>query len=136
MTRAPHPWWDAVSLGRLRSILGRARCDVLHLHSAKAGMLGRAARWASRAGASHAARVPFQMRVSAAPGSYLLASAWPRRARSSCCGVRAEGRIASSASGSAPARAGAAESRSTRTVESRDRRGGTGAGPRGRRPSA
>jgi len=43
MTRGPHPFRDPVAAWRLRRLLADAPCDVLHLHSAKAGVLGRLA---------------------------------------------------------------------------------------------
>ena len=45
MTRAPHPVLDPLAVIRLRSLLRRAPCDVLHLNSAKAGWIGRLAAW-------------------------------------------------------------------------------------------
>jgi glycosyltransferase involved in cell wall biosynthesis len=45
MTRSPHPIWDPVALWRLARLLRRSRFDVVHLHSAKAGWLGRIAAW-------------------------------------------------------------------------------------------
>lgn len=48
MTRAAHPILDPVACLRLRRILAREPCDVLHLHSAKAGFLGRLAAWEQR----------------------------------------------------------------------------------------
>lgn len=43
MTRGPHPVIDPVAVVRLRRLLRREPCDILHLHSAKAGWLGRIA---------------------------------------------------------------------------------------------
>ena len=43
MTRGAHPFYDPLSLWKLRRLLRRWPCDVLHLHSAKAGFLGRLA---------------------------------------------------------------------------------------------
>jgi glycosyltransferase involved in cell wall biosynthesis len=45
LRRAIHPWRDFVSYRRLRAVLRRFRPDVVHTHSAKAGILGRAAAW-------------------------------------------------------------------------------------------
>jgi glycosyltransferase involved in cell wall biosynthesis len=43
LRRAIHPWRDAVSYVYLKRILRQFRPDVVHTHSAKAGILGRAA---------------------------------------------------------------------------------------------
>lgn len=43
MTRGPHPVFDPASLWQLRRLLRRWPCQILHLHSAKAGFLGRLA---------------------------------------------------------------------------------------------
>jgi len=43
LRRAIHPWRDAVSYFRIKRILRDFRPDVVHTHSAKAGILGRAA---------------------------------------------------------------------------------------------
>jgi len=43
LRRAIHPWRDAVSYFQIKRILRRFRPDVVHTHSAKAGILGRAA---------------------------------------------------------------------------------------------
>jgi len=48
LRRAIHPWRDLVSYRRLLRVLGEFRPDVVHTHSAKAGILGRMA--ASRLG--------------------------------------------------------------------------------------
>ncbi len=45
MVRAPHPLWDPVAALRLRALLRARPCDILHLHSSKAGWLGRLAAW-------------------------------------------------------------------------------------------
>jgi glycosyltransferase involved in cell wall biosynthesis len=45
LRRAIHPWRDAVSYRALKRILARFRPDVVHTHSAKAGVLGRLAAW-------------------------------------------------------------------------------------------
>lgn len=43
LRRAIHPWRDAVSYQRLKRVLRDFRPDVVHTHSAKGGILGRAA---------------------------------------------------------------------------------------------
>jgi glycosyltransferase involved in cell wall biosynthesis len=43
LRRAIHPWHDVFAYRRLRRIINRFRPDVVHTHSAKAGILGRAA---------------------------------------------------------------------------------------------
>ncbi len=43
MTRGPHLYYDPGAVRRLRRLLECWPCDVLHLHSAKAGFLGRLA---------------------------------------------------------------------------------------------
>jgi glycosyltransferase involved in cell wall biosynthesis len=48
LRRAIHPWRDFVSHAALRRILRRYRPDVVHTHSAKGGLLGRAAATAER----------------------------------------------------------------------------------------
>ncbi len=48
LRRAIHPWRDAVSYRRIKQALRRYRPDIVHTHSAKAGILGRAAGWALR----------------------------------------------------------------------------------------
>ncbi len=45
LRRAIHPWYDAAAYLQIRRVLRRFRPDVVHTHSAKAGMLGRAAAW-------------------------------------------------------------------------------------------
>jgi glycosyltransferase involved in cell wall biosynthesis len=45
LRRSIHPWRDAVSYWELKKSLRRFRPDVVHTHSAKGGMLGRAAAW-------------------------------------------------------------------------------------------
>jgi glycosyltransferase involved in cell wall biosynthesis len=46
LQRAIHPWRDAASYWRIKAALRRFRPDVVHTHSAKGGILGRAAAWA------------------------------------------------------------------------------------------
>jgi glycosyltransferase involved in cell wall biosynthesis len=46
LRRAIHPWRDLASYRRIKRILREFRPDVVHTHSAKAGVLGRAAAWA------------------------------------------------------------------------------------------
>ena len=43
LRRAIHPWHDHFAYRRLKQIIARVRPDVVHTHSAKAGILGRAA---------------------------------------------------------------------------------------------
>lgn len=43
LRRAIHPWHDAVALRQLKRVLREFKPDVVHTHSAKAGILGRAA---------------------------------------------------------------------------------------------
>jgi len=43
LRRAIHPWCDCVSYSRLKRVLREFRPDVVHTHSAKGGILGRAA---------------------------------------------------------------------------------------------
>lgn len=45
MTRAAHPVLDSLACLRLHRILAQEPCDILHLHSSKAGFLGRLAAW-------------------------------------------------------------------------------------------
>ena len=45
LRRPIHPWRDLVSYRQLKAALRRFRPDVVHTHSAKGGMLGRAAAW-------------------------------------------------------------------------------------------
>lgn len=45
LRRAIHPWRDVASYRALKRILARFRPDVVHTHSAKAGVLGRLAAW-------------------------------------------------------------------------------------------
>jgi len=46
LRREIHPWRDVVAYRQIRRILSRFRPDVVHTHSAKAGVLGRSAAWA------------------------------------------------------------------------------------------
>jgi glycosyltransferase involved in cell wall biosynthesis len=48
LIRAIQPWRDAVAYRQLIATLKRLRPDVVHTHSAKAGLLGRAAAWSLR----------------------------------------------------------------------------------------
>ncbi|PJL44903.1 glycosyltransferase [Stenotrophomonas maltophilia] len=50
MSRAINPWSDSLALLILTKLIREARPDVLHLHSSKAGALGRVAAWAGRFG--------------------------------------------------------------------------------------
>lgn len=45
LRRSIHPWRDAVSFRELKRILRKFQPDVVHTHSAKGGILGRAAAW-------------------------------------------------------------------------------------------
>ena len=45
LRRPVRPWGDLLSYGRIKSVLRRFRPDVVHTHSAKGGILGRAAAW-------------------------------------------------------------------------------------------
>ena len=45
LRRPLHPWRDLVSYRKIRKILREFRPDVVHTHSAKGGILGRAAAW-------------------------------------------------------------------------------------------
>lgn len=46
LRRAIDPWRDVASYRAIRRVLGEFRPDVVHTHSAKAGVLGRRAAWA------------------------------------------------------------------------------------------
>jgi glycosyltransferase involved in cell wall biosynthesis len=48
LRRAIHPWRDWVAYRQLKSVLREFRPDVVHTHSAKAGILGRMAAWSLR----------------------------------------------------------------------------------------
>ena len=45
LQRPIHPWRDAISYRRIKRALRRFRPEVVHTHSAKGGILGRAAAW-------------------------------------------------------------------------------------------
>jgi glycosyltransferase involved in cell wall biosynthesis len=45
LIRAIHPWQDAVAYQQLKKLISAIAPDVVHTHSAKAGLLGRAAGW-------------------------------------------------------------------------------------------
>jgi glycosyltransferase involved in cell wall biosynthesis len=45
LRRPIHPWRDLVSYRRIKRLLGDFHPDVVHTHSAKGGILGRAAAW-------------------------------------------------------------------------------------------
>jgi len=45
LRRPIHPWYDPISYRRIKKIIRDFRPDVVHTHSAKAGILGRAAAW-------------------------------------------------------------------------------------------
>ena len=46
LRRPIHPWRDLASYWKIKDALRRFRPDVVHTHSAKGGLLGRAAAWA------------------------------------------------------------------------------------------
>lgn len=48
MVRQVHPLRDVRAYRQLRALIGQLRPDVVHTHSSKAGIIGRAAAWASR----------------------------------------------------------------------------------------
>jgi len=48
LTRDPHPVADPIALWQIMKLLRRERPDILHTHSAKAGVLGRWAGWLMR----------------------------------------------------------------------------------------
>ncbi len=48
LRRPIHPWRDLVSYRRLKRLLRDFHPDVVHTHSAKGGILGRAAAWSLR----------------------------------------------------------------------------------------
>jgi len=48
LRRQVQPWRDAVSYRQVRQILREFRPDLVHTHSAKGGILGRAAAWSLR----------------------------------------------------------------------------------------
>ncbi len=48
MRRAVNPWHDLRCYGALRRLIREVKPDVVHTHSSKAGIIGRAAGWAER----------------------------------------------------------------------------------------
>ena len=48
LRRNPHPWADERAYGALKKHFRQLRPDVVHTHSSKAGILGRAAAWNAR----------------------------------------------------------------------------------------
>ncbi|MGE0610601.1 MAG: glycosyltransferase family 4 protein [Pirellulales bacterium] len=48
LRRSIHPWRDAAAYAQIKKVLRKYRPDVVHTHSAKGGMLGRAAAWSLR----------------------------------------------------------------------------------------
>ena len=45
MIRAIHPWHDWKGFGQLRRLIEQVQPDIVHTHSSKAGIIGRAAAW-------------------------------------------------------------------------------------------
>ncbi len=45
MIRAIHPWRDLKAKSQLRDLITRLKPDIVHTHSSKAGIIGRAAAW-------------------------------------------------------------------------------------------
>ena len=68
MRRSIHPWRDWVSYRRIKQLLREIKPDVVHTHSSKAGVIGRAAAWKLRIPVVHTvhgpAFHPFQSRLS------------------------------------------------------------------------
>jgi len=82
LRRAIHPWYDLQSYWRIKAVLRRFRPDVVHTHSAKGGILGRAAAWALKVPAIvhtvHGAPFhPYQGR--AGQGFVILCERWAAR---------------------------------------------------------
>ncbi|MDX1563820.1 MAG: glycosyltransferase family 4 protein [Phycisphaeraceae bacterium] len=48
MVRAVHPWKDRAAYRQCRKLIRKLKPDVVHTHSSKAGILGRAAAWAEK----------------------------------------------------------------------------------------
>lgn len=68
MRRSIHPWRDWVSYRRIKQLLREIKPDVVHTHSSKAGVIGRAAAWKLKIPVVHTvhgpAFHPFQSRLS------------------------------------------------------------------------
>jgi glycosyltransferase involved in cell wall biosynthesis len=45
LVRMPHPWHDALAYAEIKRLCRELRPEVVHTHSSKAGILGRAAAW-------------------------------------------------------------------------------------------
>lgn len=45
LVRAPHPWHDAAAYREIKRLCREMQPDIVHTHSSKAGILGRAAAW-------------------------------------------------------------------------------------------
>lgn len=45
LVRMPHPWHDALAFREIQKLVRELKPDVVHTHSSKAGILGRAAAW-------------------------------------------------------------------------------------------
>ncbi len=79
MRRAVDPWHDAVCYRALRRLIREVRPEVVHTHSSKAGILGRAAAWKERVPAViHTVHgLPFHDRQSAPVRRvYIAAERW------------------------------------------------------------
>jgi glycosyltransferase involved in cell wall biosynthesis len=48
LVRPIAPWWDAAAFTRLRGLFESGHPDIVHTHSSKAGILGRAAAWSAK----------------------------------------------------------------------------------------
>ena len=59
LRRAINPWYDLVSYVRIKSILKKIRPDIVHTHSAKAGILGRFAGYALKGAFGSDSRNPY-----------------------------------------------------------------------------
>lgn len=46
LVRSPHPWHDFAAYHRIKKLCRELQPDVVHTHSSKAGVIGRAAAWA------------------------------------------------------------------------------------------
>src|SRR5690349_16653104 len=45
LVRMPHPWHDALAYREIQHLCRELKPDIVHTHSSKAGILGRAAAW-------------------------------------------------------------------------------------------